>query len=97
MFRKSKGPDGGQGYNRISRLIAERQRELTEGGPADEGLDDDTIVMPAAGDDHPEDTVSLIGLRGGTTAPAVQQTPAGAASGAGFKQFQRSGITCRAR
>lgn len=67
MFRKRKGPEEGvQGYNRISRLIAERQRELTEGDAADETLDEDTIVMPAA--DDAADTISLLGVRG---APAV--------------------------
>jgi cytoskeletal protein CcmA (bactofilin family) len=69
VFRKRRGPSDSQGYNRISRLIEDRQRELED----DDGEppEDDTIHMqspaeagtvPAVEDD--EETVSLLDVRG---------------------------------
>lgn len=69
MFRKRKdGSD--QGYDRISRLVEERQRELAEGADEGDDLEEDTIIMHSASplaevaepDDRP---VSLFNVRGG--------------------------------
>ncbi|GEM_PF-1184831 len=69
MFRKRK--DGGdQGYDRISRLVEERQRELAEGADEGEDLEEDTIIMHAAGAQAPDEAgsedrpVSLFNVRG---------------------------------
>ena len=78
MFRKKKGPGSGDGFNRISRLIEDRQRELADGGTGDE-LDGDTIVMrsgsvtavPAPAGD--EDTVSLLDVRGHGSEPDAER------------------------
>ena len=48
MFRKKKGPGGVQGYDRISRLIEDRQRELADDSTAESVQDEDTIVLGAA-------------------------------------------------
>lgn len=82
MFRKRRGPDEPGGFNRISRLIEDRQRELEEGDGAEEApLDDDTIEMHSAparvgyeqDDNEPDDTesVTLLGLRGAATPTAT--------------------------
>ncbi|HZQ35173.1 MAG TPA: polymer-forming cytoskeletal protein [Dehalococcoidia bacterium] len=70
MFRKRK--DGNdQGYDRISRLVEERQRELAEGADEGDDLEEDTIIMhsataPPAEDAEPEERpVSLFNVRGG--------------------------------
>jgi cytoskeletal protein CcmA (bactofilin family) len=68
VFRKKKGPGGVQGYDRISRLIEDRQREIGEDGGANGELEEDTIVMrgpaSAAGDPDDEESVSLLDVRG---------------------------------
>ncbi len=74
MFRKKKGPGGVQGYDRISRLMEDRQHELAGGDVDSEELEEDTIVMRpqgAASDDRDEEeSVSLFDVRGrGAPAP----------------------------
>ncbi len=77
MFRKRK--DGGdQGYDRISRLVEERQRELAEGADEGDDLEEDTIIMHSAtaplntAAEPDERPVSLFNVRGG-----AQRAPAG--------------------
>jgi cytoskeletal protein CcmA (bactofilin family) len=87
VFRKRKdGSD--QGYDRISRLVEERQRELAEGADEGDDLEEDTIVMhstaPIADAAEPEDRpVSLFNVRGGAprssggdVEPAANAAPA---------------------
>lgn len=71
MFRKKKSPSGVQGYDRISRLMEDRQHELAGGEAAAEELEEDTIVMRASGtapsertDRDEEESVSLFDVRG---------------------------------
>ncbi len=68
MFRKKKGPGGVQGYDRISRLMEDRQNELAGGDSDGEELEEDTIVMRTSGaipDLHDEEeSVSLFDVRG---------------------------------
>lgn len=77
MFRKRK--DGGdQGYDRISRLVEERQRELAEGADEGDDLEEDTIIMhataPVAPDAEPEERpVSLFNVRGGAPRAAAME------------------------
>ncbi len=88
VFRKRK--DGGdQGYDRISRLVEERQRELAEGADEGDDLEEDTIIMhssstPLSAAVEPEERpVSLFNVRGGAQrAPAsdAEHTPAAASS-----------------
>lgn len=47
MFRKRRGPGEPGGYNRISRLIEDRQRELEEDQDDGEPLEGDTIELQA--------------------------------------------------
>src|SRR5579871_2689090 len=74
VFRRRKGPDETPGFNRISRLIEDRQRELDDSDVPEVGLEEDTIVLdradaPAARteqDGHLDDegeSVSLLGIR----------------------------------
>lgn len=77
MFRKRKDAGGGQGYDRISQLIEDRQRELALDSSGDDELDEDTILMHGRGapadEAEPEDmAVSLINLRG-PRAPHLDQ------------------------
>lgn len=75
VFRKRKdGSD--QGYDRISRLVEERQRELAEGADEGDDLDEDTIIMhssaPATEPAEPEERpVSLFNVRGGGPRPSA--------------------------
>ena len=69
MFRKRRDAGGGQGYDRISQLIEDRQRELALDAADDDDLEEDTILMRGAGaeSDDPAPaapTVSLISMRG---------------------------------
>src|SRR5581483_10829624 len=81
MFRKKKDPDEGTGYNRISRMIEERKREL---GDEESGLEEDTIRFnPAEHEanqpEEAEETVSLLSVRSpylATDAPAPAETQA---------------------
>jgi cytoskeletal protein CcmA (bactofilin family) len=81
VFRKRKdGSD--QGYDRISRLVEERQRELAEGADEGDDLEEDTIIMhsaaPLAEEAEPEERpVSLFNVRGGARgAPLAEDEPA---------------------
>jgi cytoskeletal protein CcmA (bactofilin family) len=82
VFRKRKDSGGGQGYDRISKLIEDRQRELADDPSAGEDLDDDTILLGTTGDtvttpaatfEPSEKSVSLFGVRG--PAPAAPVSP----------------------
>jgi len=87
VFRKRK--DGGdQGYDRISRLVEERQRELAEGSSEGEDLEEDTIILhgsgtqPSAAPAEEERPVSLFNVRGGTRPEPGTADSAPAASAA---------------
>jgi cytoskeletal protein CcmA (bactofilin family) len=45
FFRKKGKYTDVEGYNRISRLIEDRQREISQGMPEDEEFDDDSILL----------------------------------------------------
>ncbi|MHB8577132.1 MAG: bactofilin family protein [Dehalococcoidia bacterium] len=83
MFRKKKGPGETQGFNRISRLIEDRQREIGDDDAPEIDVDDDTILLrqdPAPIDRDVEadsvDTVSLLGIRAGAGQPLGASPPA---------------------
>jgi len=75
VFRKRKDSSEVQGFNRISRLIEDRQRELAESGTAEGELDDEILLSATATEkgggtsagtsgEAEEEAVSLLGLRG---------------------------------
>ncbi len=76
VFRKKKGPGGVQGYDRISRLMEDRQHELAGGDTDSEELEEDTIVLRSSGaasEDHiDEESVSLFDVRGRGAQPLVE-------------------------
>jgi cytoskeletal protein CcmA (bactofilin family) len=45
FFRKKSKYTDVEGYNRISRLIEDRQREISQGMPEDDDFDDDSILL----------------------------------------------------
>ena len=87
MFRKKKGSDDGEGYNRISRMIEDRRREL--GDSEDEQQDSDTIQFGLADDkttatDEGE-AVSLLDVR----SPYRSASPLGAGETTGETGSER--------